>query len=100
MVGNIPVQQRAAVTPNQPLLTVVDLSVFEIELSVPSFADDLALDAAEITYGNSSEGRLTSISPRSAHRSSGACASPAIRRPTCARTSASACGSCSGKPMR
>jgi HlyD family secretion protein len=66
MVGSIAVQQRAAVTPNQPLLTVVDLSVFEIELSVPeSYADDLALDMpAEITYGNSKyEGRLTSISP-------------------------------------
>lgn len=66
MVGSIAVQQRAAVTPNQPLLTVVDLSVFEIELAVPeSYADDLALDMpAEITYGNSRyEGRLTSISP-------------------------------------
>jgi len=66
MVGSIAVQQRAAVTPNQPLLTVVDLSVFEIELSVPeSYADDLALDMpAEITYGSSKyEGRLTSISP-------------------------------------
>lgn len=66
MVGSIAVQQRAAVTPNQPLLTVVDLSVFEIELSVPeSYADDLALDMpAEITYGNSKyAGRLTSISP-------------------------------------
>ena len=66
IVGSIAVQQRAAVTPNQPLLTVVDLSVFEVELSVPeSYADDLALDMpAEITYGNSKyEGRLTSISP-------------------------------------
>jgi len=66
MVGSIAVQQRAAVMPNQPLLTVVDLSVFEIELAVPeSYADDLALDMpAEITYGNSRyEGRLTSISP-------------------------------------
>jgi HlyD family secretion protein len=66
MVGSIAVQQRAAVTPNQPLLTVVDLSVFEIELAVPeSYADDLALDMpAEITYGSSKfPGRLTSISP-------------------------------------
>jgi HlyD family secretion protein len=66
MVGSIAVQQRAAVTPNQPLLTVVDLSVFEIELAVPeSYADDLALDMpTEITYGSSKfPGRLTSISP-------------------------------------
>ena len=66
MVGSIAVQQRAAVMPNQPLLTVVDLSVFEIELAVPeSYADDLALNMpAGITYGSSEyEGRLTSISP-------------------------------------
>lgn len=66
IVGSVAVQQRAAVTPNQPLLTVVDLSVFEIELSVPeSYADDLALEMpAEITYGTSKyEGRVTSISP-------------------------------------
>jgi HlyD family secretion protein len=45
IVGSIAVQQRAAVAPNQPLLTVVDLSVFEIELAVPeSYADDLVLE--------------------------------------------------------
>ena len=66
VIGTLAVQQRAAVAANQPLLTVVDLSVFEIELDVPeSYADDLALDmAAEITYGGSTyPGRLTAISP-------------------------------------
>jgi len=66
VIGTLAVQQRAAVAVNQPLLTVVDLSVFEIELDVPeSYADDLALDmAAEITYGGSTyPGRLTAISP-------------------------------------
>ena len=66
IVGSVAVQQRAAVSPNQPLLTVVDLSVFEIELSVPeSYADDLAIEMpAEITYGSSRyAGTLKSISP-------------------------------------
>ena len=66
IVGSVAVQQRAAVSPNQPLLTVVDLSVFEIELSVPeSYADELALEMpAEITYGSSRyAGKLKSISP-------------------------------------
>jgi len=66
VVGTLAVQQRAAVAANQPLMTVVDLSVFEIELDVPeSYADDLALDmAAEITYGGATyPGRVTAISP-------------------------------------
>jgi len=66
VVGTLAVQQRAAVAVNQPLLTVVDLSVFEIELDVPeSYADDLAVDmVAEITYGGTTyPGRLTAISP-------------------------------------
>lgn len=66
IVGSLAVEQRAAVTPNQPLLTVVDLSVFEIELAVPeSYADDLAIEMpAEITYGTSRyAGVVTSISP-------------------------------------
>jgi HlyD family secretion protein len=66
IVGNVAVRQREAVGVNQPLLTVVDLSVFEIELSIPeSYADDLALEMpAEISYaGRTFAGRLTSISP-------------------------------------
>lgn len=66
IVGTLSVQQRQAVAADQPLLTVVDLSVFEIELSVPeTYADDLAPDMpAEITYGGATyPGRLTAISP-------------------------------------
>lgn len=66
IVGTLAVQQRQAVAADQPLLTVVDLSVFEIELSVPeSYADDLAPDMpAAITYGGATyPGRLTAISP-------------------------------------
>lgn len=66
IVGSVAVQQRAAVEPNAPLLTVVDLSVFEIELAVPeSYADDLSIGMpAEIAYGAAKyAGTLTSISP-------------------------------------
>ena len=66
MVGNIAVQQRTNVTPNQALMTVVDLSQLEIQVQIPeSYADGLALNmAAEITYGgNTYPGKLTAISP-------------------------------------
>ncbi len=66
VVGTLAVQQRAAVTANQPLMTVVDLSVFEIELDVPeTYADDLATGmGAEITYGGTPyPGLVTAISP-------------------------------------
>jgi HlyD family secretion protein len=66
MVGNIAVQQRTNVTPNQALMTVVDLSQLEIQVQIPeSYADGLALNmAAEITYGgNTYAGTLGAISP-------------------------------------
>lgn len=66
MVGNLMVEQKAAVTDNQPLLTVVDLSAFEVEIQVPeSYGDDLDLGMdAEITYGGRSfPGRVTAVSP-------------------------------------
>lgn len=66
IVGSVAVQQRAAVDASAPLLTVVDLSVFEIELAVPeSYADDLAIGMpAEISYGSAKyAGSVTSISP-------------------------------------
>jgi len=66
IVGSVDVRQRSAVAANDPLLTVVDLSVFEIELAIPeSYADDLAVAMpAEITHGGSRyTGQLTSVSP-------------------------------------
>jgi len=66
IVGSVSVRQRAAVAANEPLLTVVDLSVFEIEVAIPeSYADDLAIAMpAEITHGSAEySGQLTSISP-------------------------------------
>ena len=66
IVGNLMVDQKAAVAENQPLLTVVDLSAFEVEMQVPeSYGDDLNLGmSAEISYsGRTFSGRVTAVSP-------------------------------------
>jgi HlyD family secretion protein len=66
IIGNLLIDQKAAVDRNQPLLTVVDLSAFEIEVQIPeSYADDLAIGMeAEVTYsGRSYPGLLTAVSP-------------------------------------
>jgi HlyD family secretion protein len=66
MVGNVQVVNRQAVAANQALITVVDLSAFEVEATVPEgFADDIApLMEAEITLGGSTyPGVVTAISP-------------------------------------
>lgn len=66
MVGNVQVVNKQAVAANQALITVVDLSAFEVEAVVPEgFADDIApLMEAEITLGGSSyPGVVTAISP-------------------------------------
>jgi len=66
IVGNLAIQNKDAVSKNQELVTVVDLSAFEIELMVPdSFSEGLegGLDA-EISYsGNVYPGIVVSISP-------------------------------------
>ena len=52
IIGTLAVAERASVAQNAPLLTVVDLTAFEIEIQVPeSYADDLGLGMeAEVTY--------------------------------------------------
>jgi len=60
------VNQRAAVTENAGLLTVVDLSALEVEFSISeSYASDLAIGmAADINYaGRNYRGAVTAISP-------------------------------------
>lgn len=67
MVGDFLVNQKAAVTENAALLTVVDLSALEVEFSVPeSYGADLATQmAADIQYGGKNyRGVVTSISPQ------------------------------------
>lgn len=66
MVGNVQITEGQAVAASQPLITVVDLTAFEVEASVSEgFADDLApLMNAEIKLnGQDYAGRLTAISP-------------------------------------
>jgi HlyD family secretion protein len=60
------VNQKAAVTRNQVVMSVVDLSAFEIEAQVPeSYADDLGLGMdAEVLVGNQKyPASLVSVSP-------------------------------------
>ncbi|HEY4128581.1 MAG TPA: efflux RND transporter periplasmic adaptor subunit [Gammaproteobacteria bacterium] len=66
MVGNIAVQPRTNVTPNQAIMTVVDLTQMEIQVQIPeTYADGLALGmATDISYGgNTYQGKLTAVSP-------------------------------------
>jgi len=66
VVGNVEVNEMDFVSQYQVLLSVVDLSVYEVEVEVPeSHADDLALGIdAEIKLGSETfAGVLTSISP-------------------------------------
>ncbi len=66
IVGNLMVDQKAAVIRNQVVMAVVDLSAFEIEAQVPeSYADDLGLGMdAEVLVGNQRyPASLVSVSP-------------------------------------
>lgn len=66
VVGNLNVNQKANVAPNQALLTVVDLSEFEIAIQVPeSYADDIGLDMkAEVNFnGNKLAAMVVAVSP-------------------------------------
>ncbi|MBT8061762.1 MAG: HlyD family efflux transporter periplasmic adaptor subunit, partial [Gammaproteobacteria bacterium] len=66
IVGNLLVEQKAAVARNQEVMAVVDLTAFEIEAQVPeSYADDLGLGMpSEVLVGNQVyEATLVSISP-------------------------------------
>ena len=66
IVGNLMVDQKAAVSRNQVVMAVVDLTAFEIEAQVPeSYADDLGLGMdAEVLVGNQKyPAALVSVSP-------------------------------------
>ena len=65
-IGSLSTTQRAAVAANAPLLTVVDLTSFELEAAVPeNYADDLGLSmAVEINMaGKKLPGEITAIAP-------------------------------------
>jgi HlyD family secretion protein len=66
VVGNLIVQPRALVNKNDALMTLVDLSAYEVELNVAeSYANDLAIGMqTEITIaGTTLMGKLSAISP-------------------------------------
>ena len=66
IVGDLLVDQRAAVSRDTPVMAVVDLSRFEIDALVPeSYADDLAVGMqAEIIVGTQTyAGQLVAVSP-------------------------------------
>ncbi|MEM7098492.1 MAG: efflux RND transporter periplasmic adaptor subunit [Pseudomonadota bacterium] len=69
MVGNLLVAQKTNVSRNQPVLSVVDLSQFEVEAQIPeSYADDLALGMKAQILTTTSGGQvypaiLVSVSP-------------------------------------
>ncbi|MDB6162869.1 MAG: transporter permease [Xanthomonadaceae bacterium] len=66
-VGQVQVAQRSNVAVNAPLLSVVDLSKFEVEIKVPeSFARDLGIGMpAQLTSGNGEPypGAVSAVSP-------------------------------------
>ncbi len=66
-VGQVQVAQRANVAINDPVLSVVDLSVFEVEIKVPeSFARDLAIGMPAQIAGSDGRGyaaKISAVSP-------------------------------------
>lgn len=71
VVGNLLTQQRALVSKNQPLMTLVDLSAYEAELNVAeSYANELSLGMdVEISIGGQNlMGKLSGISPEVTNR--------------------------------
>jgi HlyD family secretion protein len=66
LVATVEVQDRDAVQQNAPLLTVVDLSQFEIEVRIPdSYAGEVAPGVAAVIEdaGRTFPGTLTAVSP-------------------------------------
>jgi HlyD family secretion protein len=66
MVATVNVQDRDAVGPNAPVLTIVDLSAFEVEFDVPENYAALLTPGtrAEILYeGRTYPGKVTVVSP-------------------------------------
>ena len=66
IVGDLLVDQKAAVTRDTPIMAVVDLSRFEIDVLVPEgYADDLSIGmSADIQSGGQRfEGELVAVSP-------------------------------------
>lgn len=66
MIGKWLVEQKAAVTPSQALLTLIDLSRYEIEIEIPeAYADQLAIGMkAKVEFNQQTfDATITAISP-------------------------------------
>ena len=66
IIGSVNVREKDSVAANTSLITVIDLSVFEVEVNIPeNFADDLGVGlAAEINFnGTMYTGHIVAISP-------------------------------------
>lgn len=66
IVGNLLVNQKTSVTRNQPVLSVVDLTAFEVEIQIPeAYVADLALGmSAEVRNGSELyQATLVAVSP-------------------------------------
>ena len=66
IVGNLSTENKTFLTKNQPILMVVDLSNFELEIDIPeSYADDLAIGmAVDVSFEQQRfSARLVTISP-------------------------------------
>jgi len=66
IVGNLSADNKTFLTKNQPILMVVDLSNFEVEIDIPeSYADDLAIGmAVDVSFEQQSfSARLVTVSP-------------------------------------
>jgi HlyD family secretion protein len=66
VVGSLLVSERATAAQNAPLISVVDLTAFEIEFQVPeSYGNDLGIGMqAEVTYGASQYAtKVSAVSP-------------------------------------
>ncbi len=66
IVGAWSVEQKSAVALNQPLMVIVDLSAFQVEIDIPeSYSDDLGLNMEVMVIYNARDyhAKIISISP-------------------------------------
>jgi HlyD family secretion protein len=66
IIGSVNIREKDTVALNAPLLTIIDLSIFEVEVKIPeNYADDLGIGLkTEINFnGQTHMGEVTAISP-------------------------------------
>jgi HlyD family secretion protein len=66
IIGSVNIREKDTTALNTPLLTIIDLSIFEVEVKIPeNYADDLGIGLkTEISFnGQTHMGEVTAISP-------------------------------------